>query len=214
MASTFPGAIDSFTDPLSGSALNSPSHSAQHADLNDAAEKIETYMGLIKVIPTSVTNGTLSATGTITVGSGVASITVNGAFSSLYDVYLIVLNGIDTPAAGNNITMDYDDGTSLYNWANMYMNYNSTTIVGARAQSQTSSVIGYSGNNDDTNISVTVRGPNLAKRTTFSIQENTDTYSVVGGGGHDALTQHTKFKIGTSGVSFTGGTIVVYGYRK
>ena len=43
MASTFPGAIDSFTDPLSGSALNSPSHSAQHADLNDAVEKIETY---------------------------------------------------------------------------------------------------------------------------------------------------------------------------
>jgi len=44
MASSFPGAIDSFTDPLSGSALNSPSHSAQHADLNDAAEKIETYV--------------------------------------------------------------------------------------------------------------------------------------------------------------------------
>ena len=47
MASTFPGAIDSFTDPLSGSPLNSPSHSAQHADLNDAAEKLETYMGLV-----------------------------------------------------------------------------------------------------------------------------------------------------------------------
>lgn len=44
MASSFPGAIDSFTDPLSGSALNSPSHSAQHADLNDAVEKIETYV--------------------------------------------------------------------------------------------------------------------------------------------------------------------------
>jgi len=43
MASVFPGAIDSFTDPLSGSALNSPSHSAQHADLNDAAEKIEEF---------------------------------------------------------------------------------------------------------------------------------------------------------------------------
>jgi microcystin-dependent protein len=43
MASTFPGAIDSFTDPLSGSPLNSPSHSAQHVDLNDAVEKIEEF---------------------------------------------------------------------------------------------------------------------------------------------------------------------------
>lgn len=46
MASSFPGAIDSFTDPLSGSPLNSPSHSAQHADLNDAVEKIETKLGI------------------------------------------------------------------------------------------------------------------------------------------------------------------------
>ena len=53
MASTFPGAIDSFTDPLSGSALNSPSHSAQHADLNDAVEKVEAFMGLVKVTSAS-----------------------------------------------------------------------------------------------------------------------------------------------------------------
>ena len=46
MASSFPGAIDSFTDPLSSSPLNSPSHSAQHADLNDAVEKIETKLGV------------------------------------------------------------------------------------------------------------------------------------------------------------------------
>jgi hypothetical protein len=172
-----------------------------------------------EVLTASDTNTYLANSGLVyikqqTIGNGVTSVTVTDAFSSLYDVYLIVINALDTPTAGNNITMDYDDGTSLYNWANMYMNYNSTTINGARAQSQTSSVIGYSGNNDDTNISVTVRGPNLPKRTTFSTQENTDTYSVVGGGGHDATTQHTKFKIGTSGASLTGGTIYVYGYRK
>ena len=43
MASGFPASIDNFTDPLSGSALNSPSHSALHSDVNDAVEKIETY---------------------------------------------------------------------------------------------------------------------------------------------------------------------------
>jgi hypothetical protein len=93
MASSFPGAIDSFTDPLSGSALNSPSHSAQHADLNDAAEKLETYMGLVKVIPTSVagTGVTVSATGTITYSAS-TTIDLKGIFSSLYDVYRIVIS--------------------------------------------------------------------------------------------------------------------------
>jgi len=43
MASGFPASIDNFTDPLSNSPLNSPSHSAQHADLNDAVEKIEEF---------------------------------------------------------------------------------------------------------------------------------------------------------------------------
>jgi hypothetical protein len=97
MASTFPGAIDSFTDPLSGSALNSPSHSAQHADLNDAAEKIETYMGLVKVIPTSVAGSgvTLGATGTVTFAAS-TSVSINGCFSALYSNYRVVIAGSGT----------------------------------------------------------------------------------------------------------------------
>jgi hypothetical protein len=79
MASSFPGAIDSFTDPLSGSPLNSPSHSAQHADLNDAVEKIETYaLALPKGVAgrTSATVGTAFVANTaLTVLS--LSITVN-----------------------------------------------------------------------------------------------------------------------------------------
>lgn len=99
MASTFPGAIDSFTDPLSGSALNSPSHSAQHADLNDAAEKLETYMGLVKVIPTGATNGTVGATGTVTTTGTPTTLAIDGCFSSLYENYRIVVKYI-TPGTG------------------------------------------------------------------------------------------------------------------
>ncbi len=46
MASNFPTSLDSFTDPTSGSSLASPSHSGQHADLNDAVEKIEAKLGI------------------------------------------------------------------------------------------------------------------------------------------------------------------------
>ena len=41
MATNFPGSQDSFTNPNPSSSLNFPSHSAQHANVNDAVEAIE-----------------------------------------------------------------------------------------------------------------------------------------------------------------------------
>ena len=57
MPSSFPNSIDNFTDPLATSPLNSPSHSLQHSNLNDAVEKIETYMGLVYITQGIATSG-------------------------------------------------------------------------------------------------------------------------------------------------------------
>ena len=46
MSSTFPTTLDSFTDPTATSKLNSPDHAAQHANKNDALEKIEAKVGV------------------------------------------------------------------------------------------------------------------------------------------------------------------------
>ena len=46
MASNFPTSLDSFTNPLSGDKLDSPSHSTQHANANDAIEGLETKIGI------------------------------------------------------------------------------------------------------------------------------------------------------------------------
>lgn len=46
MSSTFPTTLDSFVDPTATSKLNSPSNSAQHADKNDAIEKLEAKVGV------------------------------------------------------------------------------------------------------------------------------------------------------------------------
>lgn len=78
MASGFPASIDNFTDPLSNSALNSPSHSALHTDVNDAIEKIETFMGLVKV-----TSGTTAGT--------TNTLSIPTSFTSLYEHYLLQL---------------------------------------------------------------------------------------------------------------------------
>ena len=46
MATSFPTGLDSFTNPASSDALNSPSHSSQHADVNDAVEALQAKVGI------------------------------------------------------------------------------------------------------------------------------------------------------------------------
>jgi microcystin-dependent protein len=46
MATNFPASLDSLTNPSSGNTLNSPSHSTQHANANDAIEVLEAKVGV------------------------------------------------------------------------------------------------------------------------------------------------------------------------
>lgn len=46
MSSNFPTSIDTFTDPTATGKLNSPSHSQQHINNNDAIEKLEAKVGV------------------------------------------------------------------------------------------------------------------------------------------------------------------------
>jgi len=46
MATNFPTSLDSFTNPSSSSTLDSPSHAAQHANINDAMVAVQTKLGV------------------------------------------------------------------------------------------------------------------------------------------------------------------------
>lgn len=46
MATNFPTSLDSLTNPTSGDSLNSPSHSGQHANANDAIEALQAKVGV------------------------------------------------------------------------------------------------------------------------------------------------------------------------
>lgn len=46
MATNFPTSLDTLTNPTSGDPLNNPSHSAQHANANDAIEALEAKVGV------------------------------------------------------------------------------------------------------------------------------------------------------------------------
>jgi len=45
VATNFPASLDSLTNPTSSDSLNSPSHSAQHANVNDAVEALQVKVG-------------------------------------------------------------------------------------------------------------------------------------------------------------------------
>jgi hypothetical protein len=57
MAINFPTSLDNFTNPTSGNTLDSPSHSVQHSDINDAVEAIEAKIGVGSSTAGSATAG-------------------------------------------------------------------------------------------------------------------------------------------------------------
>lgn len=217
MASGFPASIDNFTDPLSNSALNSPSHSALHSDVNDAVEKIETYMGLVKVIPTGATNGTVGSTGTVTIGSAVASVAVAGAFSTTYDNYLIQIINTVVSANQPNLGIQLTGTTSGYYYAGHYQSFVSATMTGDVTTTGTFFNIGACGNgtagSGRTTMNITVKSPYVAQPTFFSAQNASLVWNNYYNGHMNNSTQYTGFTILPSSGTLTGGTIIVYGYR-
>lgn len=220
MPSTFPGAIDSFTDPLSNSPLNSPSHSTLHSDINDAVEKVEQYMGLVKVIPTSVssaggTAATLnSTTGTVTVGTNNTSVTVNGAFSSLYVNYRIVVNIAAQSLDGyGRIQFNNQTGSFYYDLASE-MSWTTATVTAVASAVGTTGRIGrYTSALDYFNSTFDVLLPNQSTRTWVQGQSTAPGYFWTFGVQEASNTSHTGFTLSPSTGVWTGGTIRVYGYR-
>lgn len=235
MASSFPGAIDSFTDPLASSPLNSPSHAGQHQDLNDAVEKIETKLG-VGASPASaaangmslVANGSGSTTWahsgglvfvksqTVTSGAGVGSVTVTSAFSSEYDNYFITWTG-GTITVNDQAVKLFMGSTSTNVHSNtlMYSSYTSVGYQQAVASSAGSwNWIGFGGTSGAT-VMVHLYAPNLAQPTRMT----SEGYITTTAGGRNMgivnnTTQYTSFTLTPESNNMVGGVITVYGYRK
>lgn len=214
MASSFPGSIDNFTDPLSNSALSSPSHAGQHSDLNDAVEKIETYMGLVKVIPTSVTNGTLAANGTVTIGNAVSSVSVT-CFSSTYDNYRIILDYGDASAGGADVRLSLAGISAGWYWNGYYQQAASSTLTGQNGANQGFAVVGQT-ETDHYNFVCEVHSPSLAKQKYITSQygaQGGNTLVGVYNAVNSSVVSAASFTLTPSSGTLTGGTIRVYGYR-
>jgi hypothetical protein len=148
-----------------------------------------------------------------TIGSGVSSVSVTGAFSADYDAYRIVVNGVDCTSPDTVVLMTLGSTTSGY-----YGNLGYYKIGTGNGDLPISNgahwYVGITDGETNTCFSYDLFSPNQATRTAYY------------GGGWGYLstfttagmlantTQYTAFTLTAAAGTMTGGTISVYGYRK
>jgi len=147
---------------------------------------------------------------TQTVGNGVANVTVNGAFSSSYDNYLISVSGI-TSTGTNSVYMSlggrtgntYANGGRYFSWG------------GADATATSAGEAGFWLGVGGTNYSAILQlfRPFNTGPCNMSFMSSSATYGNNGNGYNNTSVSSTAFTIYPSGGTLTGGTIRVYGYR-
>jgi microcystin-dependent protein len=177
--------------------------------------------GMVAIVPTSATNGTVGATGTVTF-TGQTSISLNGAFTSAYTRYRVFVDFTTTNMTGtnttwvlrssgtNNTTSNYSyNGYRFMDWAPAQLNARTAAgwlFIDSNAQTGTSYVQGYTD----------IMYPQQTSRTFMSHVAN-----LHGAGGFDGSTYLAGMWDGTT--SFDGftitfsasstGTVKVYGYN-
>jgi hypothetical protein len=79
MATNYPTSLDAFVNPTVTDSLNSPSHSLQHANANDAIEALETKVGVGAAPAGSATTGSVlvASTGGTTSWTTVGTASIN-----------------------------------------------------------------------------------------------------------------------------------------
>jgi hypothetical protein len=206
MPTNFPASVDVLTNPVSNDSLNSPSHSLQHTNANDAIEAVEDYLlngagraGLVLIK-------------TQTIGTTVSSVTVTDAFNATYDNYrIIVSGGSGSSAAFSRLTL----GATATQYYAGY-NGNSFTNTYQSATDNNAAFFGFAifaDNNIGISANIDLFNPFLSRRTLMNSNVITNVNSLQGQGQLADTNSYTSFTITTSAGTLTGGTIRVYGYR-
>ena len=170
-----------------------------------------------EVLTASDTNTYLANSGLVfvkqqTVGNAVSTVNVTSAFSATYNAYKIVVTG-GTPSANGNMRLVLGSSVTGYYAARNGITWstglrsdgvdNNAAIWAAVGTAQTNGLA----------AEITIINPGLAKYSTIAGAYNNDTASVVYSGTHQVATAFTDFTISPSTGTWTGGTVIVYGYR-
>ena len=184
MATNFPASLDTLTNPTSSDSLNSPSHSAQHANVNDAVEALQAKVGAdSSAVTTSLdykvaqlesdvagfTSGKI-----LQVVSATKTDTFTATSTATWDVSGLSVAITPSSASSKILVVGYVNMSGAYDRPAMRLVRNSTAIgVGATSGSRISvSGAGYMlAGADTTTVSVNyLDSPSTTSATTYKIQ--------------------------------------------
>jgi hypothetical protein len=177
-----------------------------------------------EVLTANSLNSNLTAAGGLqfiksqTIGSGVSSVTVSGAFSTTYDNYKIIVSG-GVASATNTLNMTVGSTVTGYGRFQALYAYNASTFTGDNSDFASPFVVAAGGSVNGLSGSVEVFQPFNATATSFyaTLQNMVATTANSLRTTFGALlntTSYTAFTLTTSTGTITGGTISVYGYAK
>ena len=161
------------------------------------------------------TTGLVLITST-TVGSAVTTVNISNCFNSTYDTYRIIYSG-GLGSSTTDLLVKLDGITTGYYTSLIYKAFNSTGVSGANQSNIAYWIWFGSASTNAAHLLLDIQGPNLAKKKTATghyLEPGTTTGSGTVVGWLDSTTQATGLTITTvGGVTITGGTIKVYGYK-
>lgn len=147
-----------------------------------------------------------------TVGSGVSSVTVTGAFNADYENYRIIISGVDC-ASGGFVWYTQLGGVASNYYGSLYIDaYTGASTTTFRTNAGISLPIGVQ-DLDNTTVCLDVLRPYVNTVTTLNGNHYGGGYSGWVGGAHAANASHTSINFYLGSGTMTGGTIKIYGYR-
>lgn len=160
----------------------------------------------LTLIQTTSTGGAVTA---INFGSNASPI-----FSSTYDNYVIVFNGVSSGGLNPQIRMRADTTNATgADYSVQYLNVTGTTVAGARSIGTTYAELPAL-DTSPAGFMITMYSPYLTKATTFMAQGPTSISTLsyqMYAGKHDKNTSYNGFGVLTGSASTINGTFYIYG---
>ena len=233
MATNFPASLDTLTNPTSSDSLSSPSHSAQHANVNDAVEALQAKVGADSSAVTSShdykiadhasriatlegASGGGTALVTSSTFSGSSTVSVDNCFTSSYNAYQIIFantasNNLSNlymrfRASGSDTATGYDIGEAIIRFSDGYLSND------GNGNAQTLMILGYT-STARTHHNITVWEPTETQYTAMWYNANHPDYAEWGSGTQTTTTSFDGFTIWPSAGTISG-ELYVYGWVK
>jgi hypothetical protein len=168
---------------------------------------------------TAVGNSGLVYVTSVTVGTGVSSVTINNCFNSTYENYRILISNIDGNTDGAVLSAQLSSGgtasTTGYAGNTFYVSTGSASGLTNAPLGATYWEAMSISNASTGATAFDLFQPFLAAYSRIFFQASCDnSYFRFGAGINTAATSYDGIKINGVSTTMTGGTIAVYGYRK